>query len=102
MYKITRDGETVAMTEAPNYVRKAENGCFTLCKEAEAEGIAHGGQVFHLLGRPDMEGAVATVMLEETDAGAELMAARQQAADTDGMIVEQEYRLTMLELGLTE
>ena len=39
MYKITRDGETVAMTEAPSYVRRAENGCFTLCQEAEAAGI---------------------------------------------------------------
>ena len=38
MYKITRDGETVAMTEAPSYVRRAENGCFTLCQEAEAAG----------------------------------------------------------------
>ena len=52
MYKITRDGETVAMTEAPSYVRRAENGCFTLCQEAEAAGIVHNGQVFHLLGRP--------------------------------------------------
>ena len=41
MYKITRDGETVAMTEAPSYVRRAENGCFTLCQEAEAAGIRH-------------------------------------------------------------
>lgn len=82
MYKITRDGETVAMTEAPSYVRRAENGCFTLCQEAEAAGIVHGGQVFHLLGRPDMEGAVATVMLEETDAGSEIT----RAAETGGIM----------------
>ena len=82
MYKITRDGETVAMTEAPNYVRRAENGCFTLCQEVEAEGIAHGGQVFHLLGRPDMAGAAATVMLEETDAGGEIT----RAAETGGIM----------------
>lgn len=82
MYKITRDGETVAMTEAPNYVRMAENGCFTLCREAEAEGIAHGGQVFHLLGRPDMKGAAATVMLEEIDAGSEIA----RAAETGGIM----------------
>ena len=82
MYKITRDGETVAMTEAPSYVRRAENGCFTLCQEAEAAGIVHNGQVFHLLGRPDMEGAVATVMLEETDAGSEIT----RAAETGGIM----------------
>ena len=69
MFKITKDGATVAMTEAPNYIKQAENGCFVLCPEAEATGIAHNGTVYHLLGRPDMAGAEITVMLEETDAG---------------------------------
>ena len=26
MFKITKDGATVAMTEAPNYIKQAENG----------------------------------------------------------------------------
>ena len=102
MYKIIKDGETVAMTEAPNYIRMAGNGCRILCPAEEAEGIAHGGQVFHLMGRPDLEGAAATIMLEETDAGAEIQAAKLAAEDADGMIVDQEYRLTLLELGLTD
>ena len=34
MFKITKDGATVAMTEAPNYIKQAENGCFVLCPEA--------------------------------------------------------------------
>ena len=42
MFKITKDGATMAMTEAPNYIKQAENGCFVLCPEAEATGIAHG------------------------------------------------------------
>ena len=63
MFKITKDGATVAMTEAPNYIKQAENGCFVLCPEAEATGIAHNGTVYHLLGRPDMAGAEITVML---------------------------------------
>ena len=90
MYKIDRDGETVAMTEAPTYVRRAENGCFILCREAEAEGIVHNGQVFHLLGRPDMGGAAATVMLEETDAGSEIA----RAAETGGIMF-----VTLAEVG---
>ena len=56
MFKITKDRATVAMTEAPNYIKQAENGCFVLCPEAEATGIAHNGTVYHLLGRPDMAG----------------------------------------------
>ena len=82
MYKIIKDGETVAMTEAPNYIRMAGNGCRVLCSAAEAEGIAHDGQVFHLLGRPELEGAAATIMLEETDAGGEIT----RAAATGGIM----------------
>ena len=43
-----------------------------------------------------------TVMLEEIDAGVEIQAAKQAASDADGMIVDQEYRLTLLELGLAD
>lgn len=82
MYKIIKDGETVAMTEAPNYIRMAGNGCRVLCSAEEAEGIAHAGEVFHLLGRPDLEGAAATVMLEETDAGEEI----EKASNTGGIM----------------
>lgn len=81
MFKITKDGATLAMTEAPNYIKQAENGCFVLCPEAEATGIAHNGAVYHLLGRPDMEGAEITVMLEETDAGAEIQSASESATE---------------------
>ena len=81
MFKITKDGATMAMTEAPNYIKQAENGCFVLCPAAEATGIAHNGTVYPLLGRPDMAGAEITVMLEETDAGAEIQAASVSATE---------------------
>ena len=90
MFKITKDGATVAMTEAPNYIKQAENGCFVLCPEAEATGIAHNGTVYHLLGRPDMAGVEITVMLEETDAGVEIA----KAADATGIVF-----VTMAEAG---
>ena len=28
MFKIIKDGATMAMTEAPNYIKQAGNGCF--------------------------------------------------------------------------
>lgn len=71
MYKITKDGATVALTEKPNYVRLQENGCFALCEEPEAQGVVHNGTVFHLLGREEMSGQE-TVMLEQIDAGAQI------------------------------
>ena len=80
MIKIIKDGTSLGMTEAPTYVRQAENGCFVLCQEAEATGIAHNGTVYHLLGREALEGAE-SVILEETDAGAEIQAAGESAAN---------------------
>ena len=80
MYRIVKDGAELALIEAPSYVRKAENGCFVLCQEAEATGIAHNGTVYHLLGREALEGAE-SVILEETDAGAEIQAAGESAAN---------------------
>lgn len=80
MFKIIKDGTSLGMTEAPTYVRQAENGCFVLCQEGQATGIAYGGTVYHLLGREALEGAE-SVILEETDAGAEIQAAGENAAN---------------------
>ena len=51
MYRIVKDGAALALIEAPTYVRQAGNGCFVLCQEDQATGIAYGGTVYHLLGR---------------------------------------------------
>lgn len=80
MFKIIKDGTSLGMTEAPTYVRQAENGCFVLCQEGQATGIAYGGTVYHLLGREALEGAE-SVILEEMDAGAEIQAAGESAAN---------------------
>lgn len=80
MFKIIKDGTSLGMTEAPTYVRQAENGCFVLCQEAEATGIAHNGTVYHLLGREALEGAE-SVILEAADVGAEIQAAGESAAN---------------------
>lgn len=102
MYKIKKDGATVAMTEATTYIKQAENGCFVLCQEEEAQGVAHAGTPYNLLNRQPMEGVEDTVTLEEVDAGAMLAEIVQATADTDAMTVDQELRLTMLELGLAD
>ncbi len=72
MFRITKNGVSIGMTEAPNYIRKAENGSFVLCPEPEASGIAFAGVQYHLLGRAELPG-LETVMLEATDAGAEII-----------------------------
>lgn len=81
MYRIVKDGAALALIEAPTYVRQAGNGCFVLCQEDQATGIAYGGTVYHLLGREAVEGAE-SVILEETDAGEEI----ERTATTYGIV----------------
>lgn len=100
MYKITKDGASLGMTERPNYIKRAPNGCLVLCPEAEATGIVWEGTPLHLLGRDELEGAE-TVMLEEMDSGPELFTAADALSDIDAMNVDHEYRLTLVSLGLT-
>lgn len=76
MFRINKDGASLGMTEAPNYIKQAENGSYILCPEPEASGIVFEGKVYHLLDRPTLEG-VDTVMLEETDAGTEIVKATE-------------------------
>lgn len=104
MFRITntRDGKSLGMTEAPTYIKQAENGCYILCPEPEASGIAISGVPYRLLGReaPEGMGKLDAVMLEETDAGPMVAAAHELSADIDGLTVDHELRLTLLELGL--
>lgn len=40
MYKIIKDGTTIGLTEFLTYIKQHDNGCFVLCPEPEASGIA--------------------------------------------------------------
>lgn len=81
MYRVTKDGASLGMTEAPTYIKQAPNGCLVLCPENEAMGIAHEGRVFHLLGREGLPDAP-TVMLEQVDGGGEI----RKASETSGLM----------------
>lgn len=104
MFTITRasNGERLGMTEALTYIKQAENGCYNLCPEPEASGIVYAGTPYHLLGRetPESMADLETVMVEETDAGPMVAAAHDLSSDIDGLTVDHEYRITLLELGL--
>ena len=101
MYQIMdrETGTVLAMTEKPNYISRAENGCFVLCPEEEAQGVAWEGKPYALFGT-ELEGAAGTVLLSKVDGGEELRTLSLAAEDTDAMMVDQEYRLTLMELGI--
>ena len=93
MYKIiTNTGET-HLTERPNFIRKHENGCFVLTDVNHAEGVAYHGTPYLFA-----DGAICC----EVDKGADILETERTVSDNDAMNVDQEYRLTLLELGLTE
>lgn len=51
MYRLyTVDDESIGATEKLNYIRLHDNGCFVLCDEKRAQGIAFNGQVYSIGG----------------------------------------------------
>lgn len=101
MFRIIKAGAGIGLTENLNYIKKAENGCYILCPEHDASGIVFEGVAYHLLGRAAMD-ELETVSLEQADAGTEISKAKSAVKDADAFNVDQEYRLTLLELGISE
>lgn len=63
MYKLILPDTPPVLTERPNYIKLHSNGCYVLCDETDAEGIAHNGTPYMF-----EDGA----MVVETDGGTQL------------------------------
>ena len=68
MYEIRKDGAVLELTEKPTYIYRHAEGFYAPCGEADAQGIAAGGQAYSLYGRVPMDGCE-TVQLVELDTG---------------------------------
>lgn len=93
MYKIITNTDETHLTEKPTFIRKHENGCFVLTDVNHAEGVAYHGTPYLFA-----DGAICY----EVDKGADILETEKTVSDNDAMSVDQEYRLTLLELGLVE
>ena len=93
MYKIINNTGETYLTEKPTFIRKHENGCFVLTDVNHAEGVAYHGTPYLFV-----DGAICY----EVDKGADILETEKTVSDNDAMSVDQEYRLTLLELGLVE
>lgn len=104
MYKIVKasDGTVLALTEDVTYIKKADNGCYIICPEPDASGISYVGTSYHLLGRDPIGDDLESIMLEQTDIGSWIMEAKAAIEDADEMNVGQAYRLTLLELNVSD
>ena len=68
MYKIMKENSVLAVVGSPTWVRLQENGSYGLTNEANAQGIAVDGKVYHVSGHPALEG-VETVIVVTVDDG---------------------------------
>ena len=93
MYRITTPSGSSILTEKVNYIRVHKNGVYLLTDVNHAEGVAYHGTPYLF-----KDGA----MVCEVDKGADILETEKTVSDNDAMNVDQEYRLTLLELGLTE
>ena len=93
MYRITTPFGDSILTEKVNYIRVHRNGVYLLTDKDHAEGVAYHGTPYLF-----KDGA----MVCEVDKGADILETEKTVSDNDAMNVDQEYRLTLLELGLTE
>lgn len=84
MYQVIKDNMVMAYVDSPVFIRMHTNGCYVAATEDEAQGIAIQSTPYHILGREDLPGAVATVMTVKIDGG--ILAAEQKRA-IDGLIV---------------
>ena len=101
MYKIIKDGEQIAITEKLNFIKQAENGVFYNCDEKEAQGVAVNNTPYNIFGRAPMT-ANDTVLIIEVDGGKCIQDGDESQSETDTLVIDHEYRLTLIELGVTE
>lgn len=93
MYKITTPTGESYLTEEVSYIRVHAPGVYLLTDANHAEGVAYQGTA-HLFA----DGA----QVCQVDGGTRIAGTEKTVADNDAMNVDQEYRLTLLELGLNE
>ena len=104
MYKVIKvETETLlTIAEGLNYINLADNGCFVLCDESAAIGVAIDGTVYHILGRNKLTDDAEDVIILQFDTGGWAMTTNKALNDIDALNVDQEYRLTLIELGITD
>ena len=64
MYSIVKDNLEIGIVDQPTYIRMQENGCYGLCSEEEAEGIAYNNTPYHVWGMPELAGAESVALVE--------------------------------------
>lgn len=84
MYQVIKGNTVMAYVDQPVFIRMHENGSYVPATEEDAQGIAIQSVPYHILGRDELPGAVATVIISKIDGG--ILAVEQKRA-IDGLNV---------------
>lgn len=101
MYKVIKNGVEIAITDELTFIKQTADSVFVLCTEDEAQGVAVRNTPYNLLGRGGMTDCE-TVVVAKVDGGEHIEAGEASQLETDVLVVDHEYRLTLLELGVVE
>ena len=94
MYKITTPEGVTFTTEKPNFIRVHKNGCFILCEQKNAEGVAYGGTPYLF-----EDGA----MVHEIDGGKSMdELAAENAAQNEQLAMVDETAIELFEANLAQ
>lgn len=94
MYKIMKENTALAVVTTPVWVKMQDNGSFTLCEEAEAQGVVVDGTVYHVSGRPEIEGHETVILGEITETAYQ----REQAAEQEAKQLQMDTALAELSI----
>lgn len=75
MFRIFENGTEIGVADKLTFIKKADNGCFVLCTEEDAQGIAFNGEAFTLGTNGGIEN-VREVQYAEVDTATELQNAK--------------------------
>lgn len=99
MVKFYKDGNLLALVEAPNWVYLMDNGCYGLCSFERAQGVAINGAVYNLNDNEISENGVVSFAVVEN--GEYMMqqdkVAAQNAANVDYLSMMTGYDLPIEE-----
>lgn len=94
MYRIFRNGDTLATISSLTFVRMQENGSYAVCDEADAQGIVLDGTVYHVLGLPDLDNVDTVTIIEISETAYQQ---EQAAAATESQL---QNELALAELSM--
>lgn len=94
MYKIINfdTGEMIGWVETPTYIHLGKNGCYQMCAEKDAQGIAYNSVPYNLFEKTSM-GDLPTVILREADGGVRLDELKTENDSLTSQVTESQLAL---------